>query len=49
MNIQSILAIILVLGAIAYIGYRTYNSLHKKDCAKGCGCAEIPVAKKFQG
>ena len=46
MSFQGIIVIVLVLGAMAYLGYRIYTQLHKKECSKGCGCAEITVSKK---
>jgi hypothetical protein len=39
MNIQEIAAFAVVLAAVAYLAVRTWNSLHRKDCSKGCGCA----------
>jgi uncharacterized membrane protein YebE (DUF533 family) len=36
---QEILAGIIVLGAVAYLGYRAYRSYQKKKCGDGdCGC-----------
>lgn len=36
---QEVIVIVLVVGAIVYIGYRAYNSYSKKKCGEGdCGC-----------
>lgn len=36
---QETLVIIIVLGAVAYLGYRAYRSWQKKKCGDGdCGC-----------
>lgn len=39
MSFQEIAVYIIVAGAFAYLAYRAWNNLHKKDCGKGCGCA----------
>lgn len=36
---QEIIVIVLLAGAVAYLGYRAYTSYHKKKCGDDdCGC-----------
>lgn len=36
---QEALIILILLGALTYLGYRTYKSVTKKKCDdKNCGC-----------
>jgi Tfp pilus assembly protein PilE len=36
---QEVIVIILLVGALFYIGYRAYKSYNKKKCGDGdCGC-----------
>ena len=36
---QDLIVILLLIGAISYLGYRAYKSYNKKKCGDGnCGC-----------
>lgn len=36
---QEVVVIVLLIGAVSYLGYRAYKSYHKKKCGDGnCGC-----------
>jgi len=38
-GIQEILVGLIVIGAVAYLGYRLYHSFQKKNCETNCGCS----------
>ncbi|HEY6159887.1 MAG TPA: FeoB-associated Cys-rich membrane protein [Bacteroidia bacterium] len=46
MNLQEIAVMISLAAAVGYLVYRTRETLRKKDCSKGCGCAGEIVKHK---